>query len=93
MSSSLARGLMVLDLLVAEGRPLRLTDIAQALSISKSGLHGLLATLVECGYVEHLPGGIYQLGFQVLAGRQSIPDRRARERRGSLNGSLGSGDS
>jgi IclR family transcriptional regulator, KDG regulon repressor len=64
MSSSLTRGLMTLDLLVAEGRPLRLTDIAQALSISKSGLHSLLATLVECGYVEHLPGGIYQLGFK-----------------------------
>jgi DNA-binding IclR family transcriptional regulator len=64
MSSSLARGLMVLDLLVAEGRPQQLADIAQALSISKSGLHSLLATLVECGYVERLPGGIYQLGFK-----------------------------
>lgn len=64
MNSSLSRGLSILDLLVAEGRPLKLSEIADALSGSKSGFHGLLSTLVTCGYVEHLPGGIYQLGLK-----------------------------
>lgn len=64
MSSSLTRGLSILDFLVAKQRPMRLTEICQGLSLSKSGVHGLLATLVECGYVEHLPGGIYQLGHK-----------------------------
>lgn len=64
MNSSLSRGLSILDLLVAEARPLKLGEIADALSGSKSGLHALLSTLVECGYVERLPGGIYQLGLK-----------------------------
>lgn len=64
MNLSLTRGLRILDLLVAEQRPWRLNEIALSLDSSRSGLHALLATLVECGYVERLPGGFYQLGFK-----------------------------
>ena len=64
MISSLYRGLAILELMVAEGRPMRLAEIADALPGSKSGLHALLATLVKCGYVERLAGGVYQLGMK-----------------------------
>lgn len=73
MVSSLTRGLRVLDLLVAEQRPWRLSEIAQTLDQSRSGLHGLLATLVECGYVEHLPGGFYQLGLKAWRVGNAFP--------------------
>jgi len=73
MISSLTSGLRILDLLVTEQRPWRLSEIAQVLSLSKSGLHGLLATLVECGYVEHLPGGFYRLGFKAWLVGNSFP--------------------
>lgn len=73
MISSLTSGLRILDLLVTEQRPWKLSEIAQVLSLSKSGLHGLLATLVECGYVEHLPGGFYRLGFKAWQIGNSFP--------------------
>lgn len=73
MISSLTRGLRVLDLLVDQQRPWRLNELAHELDISKSGLHGLLATLVECGYVERLPGGFYQLGFKAWRIGNSFP--------------------
>jgi DNA-binding IclR family transcriptional regulator len=73
MISSLTRGLRVLDLLVEQQRPWRLNELAQELDISKSGLHGLLATLVDCGYVERLPGGFYQLGFKAWRIGNSFP--------------------
>ncbi|MBK1870206.1 IclR family transcriptional regulator [Aestuariivirga sp. YIM B02566] len=73
MISSLTRGLRILDLLVDQQRPWRLNELAQELDISKSGLHGLLATLVECGYVERLPGGFYQLGFKAWRIGNSFP--------------------
>jgi DNA-binding IclR family transcriptional regulator len=73
MTSSLTRGLSILDLLVAEQRPWRLSEIAEVIGTSKSGLHGLLATLVECSYVERLPGGFYQLGFKAWRIGNSFP--------------------
>lgn len=73
MISSLTRGLAILDLLVADQRPWRLNEIAQILDLSKSGLHGLLATLVECGYVERLTGGFYQLGFKAWQVGNAFP--------------------
>lgn len=73
MISSLTRGLRILDLLVDQQRPWRLNELAHELDISKSGLHGLLATLVECGYVERLPGGFYQLGFKAWRIGNSFP--------------------
>jgi IclR family KDG regulon transcriptional repressor len=73
MISSLAGGLRILDLLVMEGRPLRLSEIARSLELSKSGLHSLLATLVECGYADHLQGGFYQLGLKAWRIANAFP--------------------
>ncbi len=73
MSSSLTRGLKVLDALVAARRPLRLADIAHELALSKSSVHGLLATLIACDYVEHLPGGIYRLGLKAWRAGHAFP--------------------
>ena len=73
MNSSVVRSLRILDLLVSDLRPRRLGEIAHALDASRSGLHGLLATLVECGYVEHLPGGFYQLGMKAWRMGHAFP--------------------
>lgn len=72
MNSSVARALRVLDLLVADQRPWRLSEMATELRSSRSGLHALLATMVDGGYVERLTGGFYQLGLKVRRIADSI---------------------
>jgi IclR family transcriptional regulator, KDG regulon repressor len=64
MSTSLTRGLKILDVLVASGRPLKLAEIARQTALSKSSVHGLLGDLVESGYVDRSAGGIYRLGLK-----------------------------
>lgn len=71
--SGLSRGLAVLEMLARDQCALGLAEIAKRLGMSKSGAHGLLATLVECGYVERLEGGIYRLGIKVWEMGRSAP--------------------
>jgi DNA-binding IclR family transcriptional regulator len=73
MSTSLTRGLNVLDVLVGARGPLKLAEIAEAVGYSKSSVHGLLATLVDCGYVEHVSGGTYRLGFKAWRVGHAFP--------------------
>jgi IclR family KDG regulon transcriptional repressor len=61
VQSSLARGLAILDFLAETGDWVPLGMIARKLALSKSGTHGLLATLVRCGYVERGAAGAYKL--------------------------------
>jgi DNA-binding IclR family transcriptional regulator len=73
MSTSLTRGLNVLDVLVEAQGPRKLADIAEAVGYSKSSVHGLLATLVDCGYVNHMAGGMYRLGFKAWRAGHAFP--------------------
>ena len=76
MYSSLNRGLRVMEVLAAEERPLGLAEIAQRMGSSKSGVHGMLATLVDAGYVEHSAGGIYCLGLKAWEVGRAVPGLR-----------------
>lgn len=78
MSTSLTRGLRVIELL-AQGSPLGVTEIAQRTGSSKSGVHSLLAALVRAGYADHAPGGAYRLGLKAWEIGRSVPTARLLE--------------
>jgi DNA-binding IclR family transcriptional regulator len=59
--SALKNGLDVLQLL-SRSHNLNLTEIANALGKSKSGIHSILNTLRECGFIERMANGSYRLG-------------------------------
>lgn len=87
MSTSLTRGLRVIDLL-AQGSPLGVTEIAQRTGSSKSGVHSLLAALVRAGYADHAPGGAYRLGLKAWEIGRSVPAARLLEVAEPLMGEL-----
>jgi DNA-binding IclR family transcriptional regulator len=57
VSSALARGLKILELLAAEPEGLALSDIASRLQLPSSATHRLLTELVEAGYVRRSSNG------------------------------------
>ncbi len=62
--SGLNSGLDVLELLAKQRAGATLTEIATALGMSKSGVHSLLGTLSERGFVERDESGGYYLGLK-----------------------------
>ena len=62
--SSLNSGLDVLVLLSKRRGNANLTEIAAALGMSKSGVHSLLSTLSERGFIERDDNGAYHLGLK-----------------------------
>jgi DNA-binding IclR family transcriptional regulator len=64
MLSSLGRALDVIELMARERRAMPLGQIARLADMSKSGVHDVLATLADRGYVDRAPGGIYRLGLK-----------------------------
>jgi DNA-binding IclR family transcriptional regulator len=50
LDSTLAKGLAVLEWLVRQQRPCRVTDAAKAFDMGRSNAHRTLQTLVECGW-------------------------------------------
>jgi IclR family transcriptional regulator, KDG regulon repressor len=75
--SGLNSGLDVLEALRAKGS-VTLTDLARYLSMSKAGVHGILAILTERDYVERTPTGAYRLGVRAweLGGQSAVSDLR-----------------
>ncbi|MEW8958638.1 HTH-type transcriptional regulator XynR [Moorella humiferrea] len=64
---SVAKALTILDLLAAHQGDMSLGEIARALDLPKSTLHGLLATLRDFGYLEQSPfDGRYRLGVRLF---------------------------
>lgn len=64
---SVARSLMLLDLLAQENREMSLTDIAKAMNWPKTTVHGLIATLRDYHYVDQSPAsGHYRLGVRLF---------------------------
>lgn len=56
----------IIELLVAKGEPIRLTDIAKTLKMPKSTACGLVATLVDLGYLSKSnETGLYELGTKL----------------------------
>ena len=55
MDSTLAKGLAVLEWLVRQQGPARVTDVAQACGLARSNAHRTLQTLVECGWAVQDP--------------------------------------
>ena len=62
--SSLDSGLDVVELLARVREQMTLTDIANSLRMSKSGVHSLLATLKRRGFVARSANGGYRLGVK-----------------------------
>ncbi|MGI6286638.1 IclR family transcriptional regulator [Neomoorella humiferrea] len=63
----MAKALTILDLLAAHQGDMSLGEIARALDLPKSTLHGLLATLRDFGYLEQSPfDGRYRLGVRLF---------------------------
>lgn len=76
--SGLNSGLDVIELL-ARNSAMNLTEIADSLGKSKSGMHGVLATLIERGYAERTEKALYRLGTQAWEiGRSGAPNEIAR---------------
>jgi DNA-binding IclR family transcriptional regulator len=73
MYSSVRRSLQVLEILAQEAQPLGLGEIALRMDSAKSGVHGLLATLVRGGFVERRDGGIYSLGMKAWEIGRAVP--------------------
>ena len=71
--SSLNSGLDVLELLSKRRSPTNLTDIAAALGMSKSGVHSLLTTLSDRGFIERDANGAYDLGLKAWEVGCSVP--------------------
>ncbi|MDN5362803.1 MAG: IclR family transcriptional regulator, regulon repressor [Moorella sp. (in: firmicutes)] len=64
---SLAKALMILDLLAARQGEMSLAEIARELDLPKSTLHGLLSTLRDFGYIEQSAfDGRYRLGVHLF---------------------------
>jgi len=64
---SVERAAAMLRLLAADGGPLGLVQIAEALGLARGTAHGLLRTLEEVGFVEHeRPSGRYALAPDLL---------------------------
>jgi IclR family KDG regulon transcriptional repressor len=62
--SSLNSGLDVLECIGTHRRPMKLTEIAAALEISKSNVHQLLSVLTRRRLVERLPDQSYRIGIK-----------------------------
>jgi IclR family transcriptional regulator, KDG regulon repressor len=72
--SGVAHALDVLELLARERRSLALSQIARSLSMSKAGVHRMLATLAARGYVDRHTGGQYGLSIKVWELGCSLPE-------------------
>ena len=59
MDKTLVKGLAILERLAYAEEPVRLTDLARDLGLTKSGVHRLLQTLMKLGYVSVQEGGRY----------------------------------
>lgn len=65
--TTLEKAAELLDVLAADGRPLRLIDLAELLGMPKSSTHRLVSALGELGVVRRDPLGLYTLGPRVVA--------------------------
>lgn len=66
VAPAVARATAVLDLMARSGSPLSLADLARALQLPKSSLHGLCATLEQSNLITRLDGGQMTLGPHVM---------------------------
>ena len=55
MDTTLAKGIAVIEWMVREQRPTRVTDVANAFQLARSNAHRTLQTLVECGWATQDP--------------------------------------
>jgi DNA-binding IclR family transcriptional regulator len=73
VSQTLSRGLQVLELLAAEGRPLTAQQIATALGLSRPVVYRLLRTLAQHHLLStEVANGMYDLGLGLLTLSRSV---------------------
>ncbi len=75
MDKTLAKGMAVMEYLVAQGVPCGVSDVARAMGLARSNAHRTLQTLVALGYARQFADASYGptfklfgLGSQVVAG-------------------------
>jgi len=73
VSQTLSRGLQVLEVLAAEGRPLTAQQIATALGLSRPVVYRLLRTLAQHHLLStEVANGVYDLGLGLLTLSRSV---------------------
>lgn len=60
MDKTVVKAFQLLELLVLQGRPSGVTELAVAMGLQKSNVHRLLQTLFELRYVRPLENGLYE---------------------------------
>lgn len=64
---SVERALNILEYIAENGNKAGLTEISKGLGLSKSTVHGLIATLEQMGYIQqHSDSGKYSLGLKLF---------------------------
>lgn len=67
MNNTLFKGLQILEILAYSSQPMRLTDIANSLSLVKSGTHRLLQELIKSQYViQDKQSGKYSISCKLI---------------------------
>ncbi len=66
MTTSLRKGLGLIDILAAVERPLGLTDLSRRAGLPKSTVHRLLTSLTATGFVTQETDGRYALGLRLF---------------------------
>ncbi len=67
MLSTVDKACQVLSLFTEKRPEWGITEIAQALELSKSSVHGIVSTLCAHGILRRTPRGRYRLGWRILA--------------------------
>jgi DNA-binding IclR family transcriptional regulator len=66
MDSTLAKGLAVIEWLVRQPGPARVTDVAQAFGLARSNAHRTLRTLVACGWAQQDEASGYRASLRLF---------------------------
>ena len=84
VDSTLSKGLMILETLVASRVGVGVTELSKELGLTKSNTFRLLQTLTTLGYVQHLPDKTYAATLKTWrVGRASVENLNLRELAGA----------
>lgn len=66
LAPAVTRAIQILDALAQADQPVKPADLAAALSLPKSSLHGVCSSLIAGGLVERTEKGEYMLGLRIV---------------------------
>jgi IclR family transcriptional regulator, blcABC operon repressor len=66
LAPAVTRAIQILDTLARASRPVRPSELAAALNLPKSSVHGVCSSLLTGGLIERTEGGEYVLGMRIV---------------------------